>query len=114
GATSRKPWATYIRCEAAGRGDRNGGEPLGYMVENRRLRSALAELVNAQGLEVRAPAAVADVAVGPGRATVTLKDGSTLSAPLVIGAEGRNSTVRRAAGIDVFGWTYQNVGFVCT
>jgi 2-octaprenyl-6-methoxyphenol hydroxylase len=114
GAASRAPSSAYIRFDADEIGDRNGGEPLGYMIENRRLRAALAEAVTARGLEVRAPAAVAGVAVGPGRATVTLKGGATLSAPLVVGAEGRGSTVRQAAGIDTFGWTYGQSGVVCT
>ena len=84
------------------------------MVENRRIRSALAEAVTAAGIEVRAPASVASVAAGPGRATVTLEDGTVLAAPLVVGAEGRGSRVRREAGIDTTGWSYGQGGVVAT
>jgi 2-octaprenyl-6-methoxyphenol hydroxylase len=47
-------------------------------------------------------------------ATVTLEDGRTLSAPLVVGAEGRGSAVRRAAGIGAVGWDYPQTGVVAT
>ena len=114
GAASRPPSPAYIRFDADEIGDRNGGEPLGYMLENRRIRTALAQAVIAAGIEVRAPASVAGVEVGPGLAIVALKDGATISAPLVVGAEGRGSTVRRAAGIDTFGWGYGQSGVVAT
>lgn len=114
GAASKPPSPAFIRFDADEIGDRNGGEPLGYMVENRRIRVALAEAVTRAGIEVRAPAAVASVDVGPGRAVVTLKDGATITAPLVIGAEGRGSTVRRAAGIETVGWGYGQSGVVAT
>ena len=47
-------------------------------------------------------------------ATVTLSDGATLGAPLVVGAEGRGSHVRRAAKIDTLGWGYGQSGVVAT
>jgi 2-octaprenyl-6-methoxyphenol hydroxylase len=84
------------------------------MVENRRIRVALSEAVTAAGLEVRAPASVAAVEAGPGRAIVTLEDGSVLEAPLVVGAEGRGSRVRQEAGVDTVGWGYGQSGVVAT
>ena len=95
GAASRSPSPAFLRFDADEIADRNGGEPLGYMVENRRIRSALAEAVGAAGIEVLAPASVAAVKAGPARTTVTLKDGRSLEAALVVGAEGRASAVRR-------------------
>ena len=114
GAASKAASPAYLRFDAEAIGDGNGGEPLGYMVENRRIRVALAEAVGRSDVEVRAPARVLSVESGPGLATVTLDDGSVLSAPLVVGAEGRGSTVRRAAGIGTAGWKYDQSGVVAT
>lgn len=114
GAASPAASSAFLRFDADEIGDRTDGEPLGYMVENRRIRVALSEAVAAAGLEVRAPASVAAVEAGPGRATVRLEDGSRLEAPLVVGAEGRGSRVRREAGIDTVGWGYGQSGVVAT
>ncbi|MDQ1154860.1 UbiH/UbiF/VisC/COQ6 family ubiquinone biosynthesis hydroxylase [Brevundimonas sp. SORGH_AS_0993] len=114
GAASRAASPAFLRFDAEEIGGRTGGEPLGYMVENRRIRAALAEAVTRAGIEVRAPAAVADVRTDAGRATVTLADGAALTAALVVGAEGRGSAVRRAAGIDTVGWGYGQSGVVAT
>lgn len=114
GAASRSASPAFLRFDAEEIGGRTGGEPLGYMVENRRIRAALAEAVTRSGIAVRAPASVAAVEVDPGKATVMLADGSRLIAPLVVGAEGRGSTVRRAAGIDTVGWGYGQSGVVAT
>ena len=114
GAASPLPSSAFLRFDADEIGDRTGGEPLGYMVENRRIRAALAEAVAAAGIELRAPASVESVTVGPGAAEVVLADGSALRASLVVGAEGRGSRVRREAGIDTLGWTYRQSGVVAT
>ncbi|WP_312138767.1 UbiH/UbiF/VisC/COQ6 family ubiquinone biosynthesis hydroxylase [Brevundimonas sp.] len=113
-ASSRPPSPAFIRFDADEIGDRNGGEPLGYMLENRRIRQALAEALPKAGVEMIIPASVKKVDVPPGHARVTLNDGRTLEAPLVVGAEGRGSTVRREAGIQTLGWTYKQSGVVCT
>jgi len=114
GAASRAASPAFLRFDADEIGDRTDGEPLGYMVENRRIRVALAAAVAAAGIEVRAPAAVAGVEVGPAMSRVTLADGAVIEAPLTVGAEGRNSPVRRAAGIDTVGWGYGQSGVVAT
>ena len=112
GAASRAAAPAFLRFDAEEIGDRTGGEPLGYMVENRRIRVALAKAVETAGLEVRAPASVKTVETDPGKATVVLADGARLTARLVVGAEGRGSTVRQAAGIDTIGWGYGQSGVV--
>ena len=114
GAASKAPSSAFLRFDASEIGDRNGGEPLGYMVENRHIRAALAHAIGTAGIEVRAPAAVASVAVDGVRAAVTLAGSAVLSAPLVIGAEGRGSVVRDAARIDTVGWGYGQSGVVAT
>lgn len=114
GAASRAASPAFLRFDADEIGDRTDGEPLGYMVENRRIRVALAAAVAAAGVEVRAPAAVTGVEVGPAASRVTLADGAVIEAPLTVGAEGRNSPVRRAAGIETVGWGYGQSGVVAT
>ncbi|HZV83984.1 MAG TPA: UbiH/UbiF/VisC/COQ6 family ubiquinone biosynthesis hydroxylase [Brevundimonas sp.] len=114
GAATRSASSAFLRFDADEIGDRTDGEPLGYMVENRRIRAALADAVTAAGIDVRAPAAVAAVDAGPARTAVTLADGQVLEAALAVGAEGRGSLVRKAAGIDTVGWRYGQSGVVAT
>lgn len=114
GAASRPQSSAFLRFDADEIGDRTDGEPLGYMVENRRIRVALSEAVMAAGIEVRAPASVAAVEAGPAMSRVTLADGAVIEAPLTVGAEGRGSTVRKAAGIETVGWGYGQSGVVAT
>ncbi|MFN3512496.1 MAG: UbiH/UbiF/VisC/COQ6 family ubiquinone biosynthesis hydroxylase [Phenylobacterium sp.] len=114
GASAGRPGPFYLRFDSAEIADRSDGEPLGYMLENRSARVALARAVSAAEIPVLAPARVSDVAFGTREATVSLEDGRRLSAPLVVGAEGRGSAVRRAAGIDTIGWDYGQAGVVAT
>lgn len=104
----------FLHFDAAEIADRVAGEPLGYMLENRRTRAALAQGVTAAGIPVLAPERVASVEVRPGWAEVALASGRVLRAPLVVGAEGRGSIVRKAAGIEAVGWDYPQTGVVCT
>jgi 2-octaprenyl-6-methoxyphenol hydroxylase len=114
GAASPRPGPAFLRFDAAEIAERCEGEPLGYMIENRVSRAGLAEAVTAAGLKVLAPARVASVVYGPAAAEVTLADGRILRAPLVVGAEGRGSVAREAAGIETMGWSYGQSGVVAT
>jgi len=92
-----------------------GDHPLGYILENRYIRDALlAEADVAPTFELIAPAAVAEVARESGSATVHLTDGRSVSARLVIGADGRNSPLRESAGIRVTKFDYPQTAIVCT
>jgi 2-octaprenyl-6-methoxyphenol hydroxylase len=104
----------FLHFDAAEIADRVAGEPLGYMLENRRTRAALAEGVTRAGITVLAPERVTSVDARPGWVEVTLASGRILRAPLVVGAEGRGSIVRKAAGIEAVGWDYPQTGVVCT
>ena len=114
GASTGGPSPFYLRFDSAEIADRSNGEPLGYLLENRRARAALAAAVGRAGITVLAPAAVKSVAFDGRAAHVTLTDGRILTAPLVVGAEGRNSVVRAAAGITTTGWDYPQTGVVAT
>jgi 2-octaprenyl-6-methoxyphenol hydroxylase len=114
GAAAAPPHGFFLRFDAAEIADTDDGEPLGYMLENRHIRAGLAAAVGEAGVRVLAPAKVAAVRTEARAASVELADGRVLSAPLVVGAEGRGSVVRRAAGIGAVGWDYKQTGVVAT
>ena len=87
--------------------------PLGTMFENRRLRLALVEAVAAEPLiDMRAPVTTSAITRDAHRATITLSDGSTLTAPLLAVCEGRRSSTRDAAGLRIANWTYRHTAMV--
>lgn len=89
------------------------GGPLGYMFENRRLRTVLLEKGSAAaGVRIHAPARYTDVRREQGIATVRLDDGTELRAPLVVAADGRRSPLRDAAGIRIARWQYDAAAIV--
>jgi 2-octaprenyl-6-methoxyphenol hydroxylase len=83
-----------------GRADEIGLEAFGYNLANDDLNAGLAAAVEAAGIAVITDLAAAVRLDGP-MAEVTLASGATIAAPLVAGADGRQSLVRRAAGIDI-------------
>jgi len=93
---------------------REDGEALGYMLENRHIRAALNAAATETKLRVLAPVAVTGHAPDAGGVTVSLKDGRSVRASLVVGAEGRRSTIRMGAGIRTTGWKYKQTAVVCT
>ncbi|MBV9841698.1 MAG: UbiH/UbiF/VisC/COQ6 family ubiquinone biosynthesis hydroxylase [Sphingomonadaceae bacterium] len=93
--------------------DLEGDGPLGLMFENRLLRTVLREACEARsGIRLLMPARAADVARDAAGVHVTLADGRSLTAPLLVAAEGRNSPMREAAGIKVARWRYDHSAIV--
>jgi 2-octaprenyl-6-methoxyphenol hydroxylase len=90
-------------------------DPLGILVENRLLRAALRETaLAAERIELLMPARPAETVRDGHGARVTLADGRRIAAPLLVGAEGRNSPMRAAAGIAIAEWRYDHVAIVAT
>jgi 2-octaprenyl-6-methoxyphenol hydroxylase len=89
--------------------------PFGYMVENRRLRVALARRFGSlKKLNVLALDSIRNLDRDAGGVTATLESGKTISAKLAIGADGRSSQTREDAGIELTQWSYNQSGIVCT
>jgi 2-octaprenyl-6-methoxyphenol hydroxylase len=82
-----------------------GLDAFGMNVEAATLVRVLAEEVAARPHITTLPAPLRSVVTGPDRLTVTLEDGS-LAAKLVVGADGRHSLVREAAGLASRHWSY--------
>jgi len=79
-----------------------GDDPFGHILENHRLRGVMLDaLAEADHVTHLAPADVVGLALRGERAEISLKDGRRLTASLVVGADGRNSTIRELAGIGV-------------
>ena len=90
-------------------------EPLGLMLEARHVRLALDRAVKARpSIEMIQPMSVSAIARDPAGVTVTLADGRSLRAPLLVGADGRRSFVRGAVGIRTIGWDYPVTAIVAT
>ena len=88
---------------------------LGHMFENRDLRRALDETARAaEGLTLLRPARPIDVQRDLDGVRVTLDDGTTVAGSLLIGAEGRQSPSREAAGITVARWSYEHVAMIAS
>ena len=114
GASSPKPLPFFLHFIAGEIGDRTGDEPLGYMVENRKVRKALHDAVTTRGIRLVVPAAVTDMREDDAFAEVSLDTGDTLRAPLVVSAEGRHSSLRTKAGITHISWDYDQSAVVAT
>jgi 2-octaprenyl-6-methoxyphenol hydroxylase len=84
------------------------------MIENRHIRAALGSAMVEAGIPIFAPVRVAGVETDARGARIALADGRTLLASLVVGAEGRASPVRQAAGIRTYGWNYPQHAVVAT
>jgi 2-octaprenyl-6-methoxyphenol hydroxylase len=89
--------------------------PLGYIVENRVLRRALFERAGTlPSLRLLAPRTLGPITADDSGTVATLADGTRLHARLVAAADGKESALRRAAGIRTVEWRYKQTGIVTT
>jgi 2-octaprenyl-6-methoxyphenol hydroxylase len=103
----------HLRLDHAEMAGESAGQPFGHIVENRDLRIAqFARIAALPTVRLVAPVSVADLAVDAGQATLRLSEGRAVRAELVVGADGRMSFVRRAAGIASSGRDYGQTGLV--
>ena len=97
--------------------DRNlvQGKDLGYIVENNMLRKCqyqrLQQIPNVSYME---KTAVIDFHSTVDSATITLDNNTQITAPLVVGADGKFSKMRDMVGISISQWTYSQTAIVCT
>lgn len=91
------------------------GEPnLGHIVENRVTQLALWERLGQLPNVARiCPAGITQLETGASP-RIRLDDGRTLQAQLIVGADGRESLVRKLAGIGTQGWDYDQHAIVAT
>ncbi|RFU13050.1 2-octaprenyl-6-methoxyphenyl hydroxylase [Rhodobacteraceae bacterium W635] len=87
--------------------------PMGYMLEDRFLRHALLAAMEADPNVTHLPGVRVIAQDTSGPASVTLEDGRTLSARLLVGADGRQSGTAARAGIKRQGWDYGQTALVC-
>jgi len=105
-----------------------GSTALGEVVENRLLVGVFLEAAvashnvkvydDAEVTTLQLPVGVGDATRNTvnetGQVVIELADGSSLSAELLVAADGANSQIRELAGIDVRRWDYGHDAIVCT
>jgi 2-octaprenyl-6-methoxyphenol hydroxylase len=102
----KAPEVTFHASEA-------GLEAFGYNVPNGILLDALmARAAAAEGLTLLTTQGARSIIAGRDQVSVTLAEGQTMSAPLVVAADGRTSPTREAAGITVTTWSYPQTAVV--
>ena len=74
------------------------GEPFAHMIENGPMIAALLDKAKAEGVDLR-PIAVSRFEHQPARVTAHLSDGASISARLLVAADGARSQIREQAGI---------------
>ncbi len=94
-------------------GEVEEGEPFAHMIENRQLIDTLVAKAKELGVELRADA-VSGFAYADHAIDVALAGGETISARLLVGADGARSKIREQAGIATHGWNYDQSAIVTT
>ncbi len=95
-------------------GDVSPGEPFAHMVPNRALVGTLRKRAAELDIDIMQGVTVEAFQTGNTAMDVTLGDGRTVSARLLIAADGVRSRLRDMAGIKTVHWSYGQSGIVTT
>ena len=92
--------------------ERQGDEPFAFMVPNAAMNRALRRKAAELGIDVTDGVAATGIDPQPASMDVTLANGETISAKLLVAADGVNSRLRSMAGIKVVKFDYGQSGIV--
>ena len=87
--------------------------PMGYMIEDRHLRAVLHNALKRSSVVTMSDCEILTQTIHPTHASVAMISGTTLTAALLVGADGRNSSIAKAAGLTRAGWDYGQSSLVC-
>ena len=95
--------------------DKDNNEPLGYMIENRHTRLALDKVANKKAniKRITGQSYLSHEVFG-NHVEVLISDGQKLKGKLLVGCDGRGSSVRANAGIGINKLSYNQTGIVTT
>lgn len=114
------PFRAMQVWDAVGKGEINfnsleiGESTLGHIIENRVMQTALLDQLQQKEIEIIAPAVIDKLTVEDSLVTITLQNGQQLTTRLLVGADGANSWVREAVGIELKKWPYYQQALVTT
>lgn len=94
------------------RAEEQGLAVFGFNVPNAAMTEALAASAAHQPNLAVIPQAARSIEIDAGGAHITLTDASVVRSDIVVGADGRNSLVRSAAGIATKSWDYPQAAIV--
>lgn len=90
------------------------GEAFGWIIDNYLMRRVLFDHVKQQrNIRHLTGVAVTGYETSPAMATAHLDNGQSVTAPLLVAADGRKSFIREQLGIDVRQWSYGQSAIVC-
>ncbi|MBS1302376.1 FAD-dependent monooxygenase [Loktanella sp. SALINAS62] len=87
--------------------------PMGWLVQDRHLRPALLGALDRDGITHVTGRTVVSQQIEQAGVSVALDDGTTCSARVLVGCDGRSSGTARRAGIGRTGWDYDQRALVC-
>ena len=87
--------------------------PMGFMVEDRHLRARLAEAVKASNVTMQSGQTITNQTIHSTHVTVAIDGHRTITAAVLVGADGRNSRTAKTAGLTRTGWNYNQSALVC-
>ena len=87
--------------------------PMGYMVEDRNLRRVLQGVLKDSKVTFKSNTEVLSQTVKPTQVAVELTSGATITAAVLVGADGRTSNTAKTAGLTRSGWDYGQSSLVC-
>ncbi|MCA2370173.1 ubiquinone biosynthesis hydroxylase [Agrobacterium genomosp. 3 str. CIP 111-78] len=90
------------------------GRQFAHMVPNVAMVGALRGLCDRLGIEIRHGLSVSGFTAGAQSTAISLSDGSSLDARLLIACDGVRSALRDMAGIKTVQWDYDQAGIVTT
>lgn len=94
-------------------GDVAPGRPYAHMVPNTVMAEALLQRIEGK-VRFMAPVTISGWSASASAGTLTFDDGETLSAPLIVAADGARSALRGMAGIETLQHDYAQMGIVTT
>lgn len=97
--------------------EKQGVEALGYVIAARDIETPIAQLIEAEKIQQFCPAKIETLKADESAITVTLKQenkNSQISAQLLVGADGGQSTIRGLLNIEQHKKTYQQTALITT